>query len=217
MSHDKVYLFDDSKCKKEGLTKVQIESMRNNTESKFIRAYKSLSELGATATTRLDAIVNAMATPSIAYYTVTVTDDSVYPVGTNRVMISKYTDGNFEINVDNNGIKYNKDSFTNSYGSYDKSFNQQAKILQVLTGSMTLLPYSSTFRTIGADTSLDLSKVIPVFNFNNMSSFQSPPNVQVNMAINNDIMGGTSLLLACARNNENYQLTFNYTVLLLGV
>lgn len=218
MAHDKFYVFDDEKCKKESLTKTQIETMRTDSENKFIRAYKSLEELGATAETRLDAVVDAMEVPSIAYYLVDVDDTNVYPAtGTNRVMISKYSSSGFEVDVENDGVKYNKDSFTNYYGNYDSNFNQQAKILQVITGEMTLLPYQATFRGIGADSSIDLSKVVPVFNFNNMDGFTLPPNVQVQMAINGSLVEGTQMLLACVRNNENYQLTFKYTVLLIGV
>jgi hypothetical protein len=213
MAHDKLYGFDNCKCQKEVLSKAQIQK-------DYIRTYKSLGDLNADVSTRLDTIVNAMETPSVAMYTVTAEDGGYYPVGDNRVIINKYADGNFDITADNNGLKYTKDSFTTSNGSYDNSWSKLSRIIDVIKGTIKVNPNTVTFRPIV--TSIDLSNVIPVFNFRNLNNgFTTPPNVSVQMSINTDIIDinneGGSLLMACVYNHESFELSFDYVILLIGV
>ncbi len=214
MAHDKVYVFDEQKCKKEGLTRTQIETMQDNTENKFIRAYTSLAELGATETTKLDAIVKAMETPSIAMYTVDVPTAHVYPTGYNKVTIQKYADGNVNILTEHDGKRYTKDTLVNQYGTYNEDWNKLGKVIKVLSGTTTINPGARSFRLLASNLETS-SNVIPIFTYTDLSQggnvMAEPPNISISSLVNEG-----SLWLGIY-SHESSTITFSYTIILLGV
>lgn len=203
MSHDILYGFDDSKCRKEVLSKAQIQK-------EYIRTYKSLSDLNADVSTRLDTILNAMDTPSVAMYTVTAESGGYYPTGLNKVTINKYADGNFNIITECNGVRYTKESFVNAYGIYNNDWNMLGKIVLTKNSSMTINGYASMFTNIINDLS-GYGNVIPIFTFTSLGGLSTPPKINVSTLVE------SNMLWLCASSSEPNPVTFGYTVILLGI
>lgn len=204
MAHDKLYGFDDCKCRKEVLSKEQ-------TQKEYMRTYKSLSDISSSfnANTRLDTIIRAMETPSVAMYTVT-SKDGYYPDGENQVTITKFADGSTNIISKVNGIRYTKDTLVDASGKYNSNWDMLAKIVKTKSGTMTINGYNSMFTNI--INNLDgYGNVIPIFTFTSLGGLSAPPRINVNTLVE------SNMLWLCATSNEPNPVTFSYTVILLGV
>lgn len=209
MAHEKVYAICENKCHEETMTKSQIQNM---CETNYIRTYKSLTEIstGFNVGTRLDTVVNAMEAPSIAMYTVTAGDNAYYPTGTNKVTINKFADGSMNIMTEVDGIRYTKDTFVGAYNQYNNNWAMLSKILLTKTGSITLNAGVSMFTNIINDLS-GYGDVIPIFTFTSLGGLSTPPKINVSTLVE------SNMLWLCASSSETYTVTFNYTVILLGV
>lgn len=205
MSHDIVYGFDDHKCRKEVLSKAQIQK-------DYMRTYKSLTDISSSfnVSTRLDTVVQTMETPSVAIYTVTAEDDGYYPAGENQVTINKFSDGSMSIISKVNGIRYTKDTFVGAYNQYNNGWTMLAKIVKTQSGTMTINGYNSMFTNIINDLS-GYGNVIPIFTFTSLGGLSAPPKISVSTLVE------SNMLWLCATSNEPNPVTFSYTVILLGV
>lgn len=205
MTHDIVYGFDDFKCRKEVLSKVQ-------TQKEYMRTYKSLTDISSdfNVSTRLDNIVNTMETPSVAIYTVTSEDNGYYPTGLNKVTINKFSDGNMNILTEVNGIRYTKDTFIGAYNQYNNDWSMLAKIVKTQSGTMTVNGYANMFTNIINDLS-GYGNVIPIFTFTSLGGLSAPPKINVSTLVE------SNMLWLCATSNEPNPVTFSYTVILLGM
>lgn len=205
MAHDILYGFDDCKCRKEVLSKVQ-------TQKEYMRTYKSLTDISSdfNVSTRLDNIVNTMETPSVAIYTVTSEDNGYYPTGLNKVTINKFSDGNMNILTEVNGIRYTKDTFIGAYNQYNNDWSMLAKIVKTQSGTMTVNGYANMFTNIINDLS-GYGNVIPIFTFTSLGGLSAPPKINVSTLVE------SNMLWLCATSNEPNPVTFSYTVILLGM
>lgn len=205
MAHDILYGFDDCKCRKEVLSKVQ-------TQKEYMRTYKSLSDISSSfnVNTRLDTIVQEMETPSVAMYTVTSKDNGYYPTGLNKVTINKFSDGNMNILTEVNGIRYTKDTFINAYNQYNNDWTMLAKIVTTKSGKMIVNGYANMFTNIINDLS-GYGNVIPIFTFTSLGGLSAPPKINVSTLVE------SNMLWLCATSNEPNPVTFSYTVILLGM
>lgn len=187
-------------------------ALRDETESKYVRTYTSLVDIDTSfnVATRLDVVINAMETPSIAMYTVVAQDNAYYPIGTNKVVINKFADGQINIISEVNGIRYTKDFLTDGNGQYNNEWTMLAKIVASLNKSMTINPTTSQFSSIIKDIS-NYGNVIPIFTYTSLGGLTVPPQIYVNTLIE------ANILWLAVTNNESYAVTFNYTVILLGV
>lgn len=205
MAHDKLYGFDDCKCRKEVLSKEQ-------TQKKYMCTYKSLSDISSSfnVNTRIDTVVEKMAIPSVAMYTVTDVDNGYYPDGENQVTITKFADGSTNIISKVNGIRYTKDTLVDASGKYNSNWDMLAKIVKTKSGTMTINGYNSMFTNI--INNLDgYGNVIPIFTFTSLGGLSAPPRINVNTLVE------SNMLWLCATSNEPNPVTFSYTVILLGV
>ena len=205
MAHDILYGFDDCKCRKEVLSKVQ-------TQKEYMRTYKSLMDISSdfNVSTRLDTIVEKMETPSTAMYTVTAEDGGYYPTGENQVTITKFSDGSMSIISKVNGVRYTKDTFLNAYNQYNNDWTMLAKIVKTQSGTMTINGYASMFTNILNDLS-GYGNVIPIFTFTSLGGLSAPPKINVSTLVE------SNMLWLCATSNEPNPVTFSYTVILLGM
>lgn len=205
MAHDKLYGFDDCKCRKEVLSKEQ-------TQKEYMRTYKSLSDISSdfNVSTRLDTIVQKMETPSVAMYTVTSEDNGYYPTGLNKVIITKFSDGSMNILTEVNAIRYTKDTFIGAYNQYNNDWTMLAKIVATKSGTMTINGYNSMFTNIINNLD-EYGNVIPIFTFTSLGGLSAPPKINVSTLVE------SNMLWLCATSNEPNPVTFSYTVILLGV
>lgn len=205
MAHNKLYGFDDCKCRKEVLSKTQ-------AQKEYMRTYKSLSDISSSfnVNTRIDTIVQKMETPSTAIYTVTAEDGGYYPTGGNQVTITKFPDGSTNIISKVNGVRYVKDTFVNAYGQYNNSWDMLAKIVATKSGTMTINGYNSMFTNIINNLD-EYGNVIPIFTFTSLGGLSAPPKINVSTLVE------SNMLWLCATSNEPNPVTFSYTVILLGV
>lgn len=205
MAHDILYGFDDCKCRKEVLSKEQIQK-------NYMRVYKSLSDIDSNfdVSTRLDTVVQTMETPSVAMYTVTAEDGGYYPVGENIVTIEKYTSDSFKILTVANGTRYVKDTFIGLYNQYNNDWYTMAKIVLTMSGTATINAYTSSFFTI-ANNLDSYGNIIPIFTYTSLGGFTAPPKINVTTLID------SNMLFLCCTSSEGTSVTFGYTVILLGM